>query len=108
MPINIRQNPTQAALKSQGQDEDEHKANTFVAFHDMDQPAVSPPFTSSLLSNVRSLKGLRESIGIKLNHAVAFDDSEDFEETFLNFQHIFGLGYQSICLEHRWPSNNLS
>ncbi len=43
MPINIRQNPSQAAVKSLDQQEDEQRANTFVAFHDMDQPAVSFP-----------------------------------------------------------------
>ena len=41
MPISIRQNPTQAALKSQEQDDDEHRANTFVALHNVEQPAVS-------------------------------------------------------------------
>ena len=40
MPINIRQNPNQAALKTFDQQDGEHRANTFVAFHNMDQPAV--------------------------------------------------------------------
>lgn len=41
MPITIRQNPAQAAQKLLEQEEDEHRANTFVAFHDMEEPTVS-------------------------------------------------------------------
>ena len=40
MPINIRQSPAHAATKVHEQKDDEHRANTFVAFHSMDQPVV--------------------------------------------------------------------
>lgn len=43
MPINIRQSPAHAATKILDQADDEHRANTFVAFHNMEQPVVCFP-----------------------------------------------------------------